>query len=70
MAKLSEKYGDVFTVWFFNKPTVILSSFEAVKQAYIDRQHDFASRPDTLVGKCRRLLCASLRIHDVMDTLL
>lgn len=46
---LTKEYGDIMTVWLGAKPTVILSSMEAVKAAFIDNQHDFASRPDSIL---------------------
>lgn len=48
---LSKKYGNIMTVWIGTKPVVILSSFESVKAAYIENQHDFASRPDSVPRK-------------------
>jgi hypothetical protein len=56
LSRLSKKYGDIMTVWFFTKPVIILSSLDAVRHAYIDRPGDFSDRPDSLMGKKKHLL--------------
>ncbi|XP_038642109.1 cytochrome P450 2C21-like [Scyliorhinus canicula] len=44
LIKLSEQYGPIFTVWFGTYPAVVLCGFEAIKEALIERGHDFNSR--------------------------
>ncbi|XP_066494459.1 cytochrome P450 2G1-like isoform X3 [Tiliqua scincoides] len=44
LIKLSEKYGPVFTVYFGNRPIVILCGFEAVKEALINKAEEFSGR--------------------------
>lgn len=40
------------TVWFTAlKPAVILSSYEAIREAVIDNQYDFASRPESQIAE-------------------
>ncbi|XP_071976551.1 cytochrome P450 2K6-like isoform X2 [Engystomops pustulosus] len=42
--KLSEKYGEVFTLHFGPKKMVILSGYKAVKEALVTRADDFGER--------------------------
>ncbi|XP_078097217.1 uncharacterized protein LOC144511115 [Mustelus asterias] len=44
LIKLSEQYGPVFTVWFGTYPAVVLCGFETIKEALIERGHDFDGR--------------------------
>ncbi|XP_040847799.1 cytochrome P450 2C1-like isoform X5 [Ochotona curzoniae] len=44
LAKLSEVYGPVFTVYLGMKPTVVLHGYEAVKEALIDLGEEFSGR--------------------------
>uniref|UniRef100_A0A8D2L5J6 Uncharacterized protein n=1 Tax=Varanus komodoensis TaxID=61221 RepID=A0A8D2L5J6_VARKO len=41
LLKLREKYGPVFTVYFGNRPVVVLCGHEAVKEALIDKAEEF-----------------------------
>ncbi|XP_066468984.1 cytochrome P450 2B4-like [Tiliqua scincoides] len=43
-AKLTEKYGPVFTVWKGPKPTVVLCGYEAVKDALLGHAEEFGGR--------------------------
>uniref|UniRef100_A0A8D2L201 Uncharacterized protein n=1 Tax=Varanus komodoensis TaxID=61221 RepID=A0A8D2L201_VARKO len=40
-SSLREKYGPVFTVYFGNRPVVVLCGHEAVKEALIDKAEEF-----------------------------
>uniref|UniRef100_A0A670ZB14 Uncharacterized protein n=1 Tax=Pseudonaja textilis TaxID=8673 RepID=A0A670ZB14_PSETE len=42
--QLREKYGPVFTVYFGNRPIVVLCGYEAVKEALIDKAEEFSGR--------------------------
>lgn len=45
---LSYEYGPYMTVWLTGwKPAVILSSYEAIREAVIENLYDFASRPES-----------------------
>ncbi|XP_048378463.2 cytochrome P450 2C42-like [Stegostoma tigrinum] len=44
LIKLSEQYGPVFTIWIGTYPAVVLCGFETIKEALIERGHDFSSR--------------------------
>ncbi|XP_026548598.1 cytochrome P450 2G1-like [Notechis scutatus] len=44
LLKLREKYGPVFTVYFGNRPIVVLCGYEAVKEALIDKAEEFSGR--------------------------
>uniref|UniRef100_A0A8D0EC19 Cytochrome P450 n=1 Tax=Salvator merianae TaxID=96440 RepID=A0A8D0EC19_SALMN len=44
--KLQKKYGPVFTVWLGPKPMVVLSGYDAVKEALIDQDEGFSGRPN------------------------
>ncbi|XP_070801984.1 cytochrome P450 2J2-like [Pituophis catenifer annectens] len=43
--KLSKQYGDIYTVWLWHQPVVVISGFHAVKESLINRSQDFADRP-------------------------
>ncbi|ELU07686.1 hypothetical protein CAPTEDRAFT_96211, partial [Capitella teleta] len=42
LGKLSKKYGPVFKINLLNKTVVILSSYEAIYEAFVKRSFDFA----------------------------
>ncbi|XP_032075553.1 cytochrome P450 2G1-like [Thamnophis elegans] len=44
LLKLREKYGPVFTIYFGNRPIVVLCGYEAVKEALIDKAEEFSGR--------------------------
>ncbi|XP_013911920.1 PREDICTED: cytochrome P450 2G1-like [Thamnophis sirtalis] len=44
LLKLWEQYGPVFTVYFGNRPIVVLCGYEAVKEALIDQAEEFSGR--------------------------
>ncbi|MEE6498256.1 hypothetical protein FKM82_003017 [Ascaphus truei] len=44
LMELSEKYGDVFTVHFGPKTTVVLASYQAVRDALVTQADDFGER--------------------------
>ncbi|XP_077192798.1 cytochrome P450 2G1-like [Paroedura picta] len=44
LLKLSEKYGPVFTVYFGNRPVVVLCGHDAVKEALVDKAEEFSGR--------------------------
>ena len=45
LAALADDFGDVMTVQFGREPWVVLSSPEAVHEAFVSKGHDFAGRP-------------------------
>lgn len=47
LSEVAKKYGDVMTIWAFNKPIVFLSSMRAIREAY----PDMADRPSSLSSK-------------------
>ncbi|XP_048361668.1 cytochrome P450 2J5-like [Sphaerodactylus townsendi] len=53
--KLAKQYGNVYMLWLGPIPVVVLSGYEAVKEALINRSEDFADRPVTpflkIIGK-------------------
>nr|XP_016851793.1 PREDICTED: cytochrome P450 2J2 isoform X1 [Anolis carolinensis] len=49
--KLAKRYGNIYTVWLGQKPIVVLSGYQAVKEAMIDRKDDFTDRPVAAVIK-------------------
>lgn len=62
-AKLSKQYGPVMCVWYGSVPAIILNGYDAVKEAFVDREVDFMSRPlsffyvpQKIFGKNRGLL--------------
>ncbi|KAM6470146.1 cytochrome P450 2C30-like [Liasis olivaceus] len=44
--QLTEKYGDVFTVWMGPKYLVVLCGYEVVKDALVDHTEEFGGHPD------------------------
>ncbi|CAI5780740.1 cytochrome P450 2G1-like [Podarcis lilfordi] len=44
LLRLRDKYGPVFTVYFGNRPIVVLCGHEAVKEALIDKAEEFSGR--------------------------
>ncbi|CAN8011949.1 unnamed protein product [Ixodes pacificus] len=47
----ARKYGDPITLWMGEKPMVVLNTQKLVKEAFIERRHDFAGRFPTKMGK-------------------
>ncbi|XP_060098794.1 cytochrome P450 2J2-like [Heteronotia binoei] len=43
--KLAKQYGNVYTIWAGSLPVVVMSGFEAVKEATINHSADFDERP-------------------------
>ncbi|XP_039183355.1 cytochrome P450 2C39-like [Crotalus tigris] len=43
--KLRKKYGDIYTIWLWRKPIVVISGFHAMKESVINHSQDFADRP-------------------------
>nr|BAT21114.1 cytochrome P450 [synthetic construct] len=48
---LSEKYGDVFSLWFGNRLVVVVSSFADVQECFTKNDVVLANRPRFLSGK-------------------
>ncbi|XP_075692283.1 cytochrome P450 2A3-like [Rhinoderma darwinii] len=46
LLKLSEKYGDVFTVYLGSRPVIVVTGYKSVKEVYVDRGDDFLARGD------------------------
>ncbi|XP_068100624.1 cytochrome P450 2K1-like [Hyperolius riggenbachi] len=47
LMKLSERYGEVFTVHLGSQKLVVLAGYNAVKDALVNQADDFVERPDT-----------------------
>ncbi|XP_054839504.1 cytochrome P450 2J2-like [Eublepharis macularius] len=45
--KLRTRYGNMYTLWLGSKLVIVLSGFEAVKEALINHSEDFVDRPMT-----------------------
>lgn len=52
MADLAKKYGDIFSVQLGSRFTVVLSSKEAIYEAYVKNAKQFAGRPDFASFSC------------------
>ncbi|CAN7984476.1 unnamed protein product [Ixodes hexagonus] len=52
--ELSRKYGDPITLWMGDRPMVVLNTQELVKEAFIERRHEFAGRFPTKMGELQR----------------
>ncbi|XP_077141795.1 cytochrome P450 2G1-like [Ranitomeya variabilis] len=46
LLKLSEKHGEVFTIYLSSKPVIVVTGYKAVKEVYVDRGDDFLARGD------------------------
>ncbi|CAI9599384.1 unnamed protein product, partial [Staurois parvus] len=46
LAKMREKYGDMFTIYLGSRPVVVVNGYNAVKEVYVDRADDFIARGD------------------------
>lgn len=49
--ELTKTYGDVFTLWMAHKPMVILNGHAAIREAFLERRHEFAGRFQTKMGE-------------------
>ncbi|XP_077515951.1 steroid 17-alpha-hydroxylase/17,20 lyase-like [Amblyomma americanum] len=47
----AKTYGDVFTLWMAEKPMVILNSHNVIREAFLERRHEFAGRIQTRMGE-------------------
>ncbi|KAM4696346.1 uncharacterized protein WCC33_015111 [Rhinophrynus dorsalis] len=50
LLKLSEKYGEVFTIYLPSKPSVVLTSCDCVREALVDHNDLFNARGSTELG--------------------
>ncbi|XP_066430606.1 cytochrome P450 2A4-like [Eleutherodactylus coqui] len=46
LMKLSEKYGDVFTVYLGSRPVVVVTGYKLVKEIFLDKGDDYLNRGD------------------------
>ncbi|XP_073497689.1 cytochrome P450 2A4-like isoform X3 [Phyllobates terribilis] len=46
LMKLSEKYGDVFTVYLGSRPVVVVTGYKLVREIYLDKGDEFLNRGD------------------------
>ncbi|XP_072266630.1 cytochrome P450 2C20-like [Pyxicephalus adspersus] len=44
-AKLSQKYGPIFTIWMLSEPMVVLCGYETVRDALVNHAEEFSARP-------------------------
>ncbi|KAG0445548.1 hypothetical protein HPB47_014095 [Ixodes persulcatus] len=51
----ARKYGDPITLWMGEKPMVVLNTQKLVKEAFIERRHEFAGRFPTKMGELQTL---------------
>ncbi|XP_029536401.2 cytochrome P450 2M1-like [Oncorhynchus nerka] len=47
--ELSKKYGSVFTVWLGPKPVVVVSGYQAIKEALVDQGEEFNGRANPAI---------------------
>ena len=45
LRRLSEKYGDVYTVYFGPRRVIILNSYDAIKEAFVKLSQGMSGRP-------------------------
>ncbi|XP_077141793.1 cytochrome P450 2G1-like [Ranitomeya variabilis] len=46
LLNITQKYGEVFTVYLGSRPVIVVTGFKAVKEVYVDRGDDFLARGD------------------------
>ncbi|MEQ2180068.1 hypothetical protein GOODEAATRI_031865, partial [Goodea atripinnis] len=46
---LRKSYGNVYSLFFGLKPTVVINGFKAMKEAMVIKAADFAGRPQDLL---------------------
>lgn len=65
----SYQYGDPFTLWLGEKPMVILNSNQVVRQAFVEKRHQFSGRFPTKFGKREnyRFLCIGWTLWNLCD---
>ncbi|XP_053545458.1 cytochrome P450 2C8-like [Bombina bombina] len=44
LMQLADKYGSVYTVYFGSRPVVVISGYQAVKEALVDQGEEFSGR--------------------------
>ncbi|KAL0972846.1 hypothetical protein UPYG_G00195460 [Umbra pygmaea] len=48
--ELSKKYGSVFTVWLGTKPVVVISGYQAIKEALVNQGEEFNGRYNVAIS--------------------
>ncbi|XP_010863883.2 cytochrome P450 2M1 isoform X1 [Esox lucius] len=48
--ELSKKFGSVFTVWLGPEPVVVVSGYQAIKEALVDQGEDFNGRANVAIA--------------------
>lgn len=48
---ISQKYGQIFSLWFASRLVVVVSSYSAVQECFTKNDKVFANRPHFLQGK-------------------
>ena len=51
ISDLHKKYRPVFTIWFGNTPSVVISDVEIVKKAFNSKNNELMGRPDGIARK-------------------
>ncbi|XP_062987872.1 cytochrome P450 2C39-like [Elgaria multicarinata webbii] len=63
LLKLAKQYGSIFTLWLGYQPSIVMSGYQAVKEALIDHSDEFADRPVTsymkLIGKNKGIVLSN-----------
>ncbi|KAL6480638.1 hypothetical protein MHYP_G00116710 [Metynnis hypsauchen] len=47
--KLSERYGNIYSLYFGARPVVVLTGFKAIKEALVTKSADFSGRPQNIL---------------------
>lgn len=48
LKKWKKKYGPVFTIWFTNRPTVVVTDYEIAKDAFTKHGNQLSNRADSI----------------------
>ncbi|KAL1429916.1 hypothetical protein MTO96_015416 [Rhipicephalus appendiculatus] len=66
-AELSEVYGDFFTLWMAHRPMVFLNSYAVIREALVERRHEFSGRFPTRTGSTLSASSLETLCTDVVD---
>ncbi|XP_048253649.1 cytochrome P450 2D14-like [Haliotis rufescens] len=48
--ELRQQYGDIFSVYMFNKPLIVLNGYSALRDAIVKNADDFSDRPHSFLN--------------------
>ncbi|KDP35173.1 hypothetical protein JCGZ_10707 [Jatropha curcas] len=70
LARLADKYGSIFTIWFSVHRMVVFSSHDEIKECFATNDKILASRSKSSLGKYLRNVKAMKRLSKELDFLM